>query len=88
RFKPQYFVSSVRGEVSGNLKTQGLWSEQSKRINLEKLNLAGYINNKLVRGMGNLALVINANQKGLLPQQFEANNLFLAYGKNQVQASG
>lgn len=88
RFKPQYFVSTVKGELSGNLRTQGLWSEQSKRINVEKLNLAGYINNKVVRGMGNLAVVINSNQKGFLPQQFEANNLFLAYGKNQVQASG
>ncbi|MCU4356862.1 translocation/assembly module TamB domain-containing protein [Acinetobacter ursingii] len=88
RFKPQYFVSSVKGELSGNLKTQGLWAENSKRINIEKLNMAGFLNNKVVRGTGNLSMIVNSNQKGFLPQQFEANNLFLAYGKNQVQASG
>ncbi|WP_130804767.1 translocation/assembly module TamB domain-containing protein [Acinetobacter ihumii] len=88
RFKPQYFVSTVKGELSGNLKTQGLWAEHSKRINIEKLNMAGFLNNKVVRGMGNLSIVLNNNQKGFLPQQFEANNLFLAYGQNQIQASG
>ncbi|MFW2154086.1 hypothetical protein, partial [Acinetobacter gyllenbergii] len=63
-------------------------AENSKRINIEKLNMAGFLNNKIVRGTGNLSMIVNSNQKGFLPQQFEANNLFLAYGKNQVQASG
>lgn len=88
RFKPQYFVSSVRGEISGNVKSQGIWSDQLKRINVERLNLAGMINNKPLRAKGNLAVVINSNQTGFLPKQFEANNLFLSYAKNQLQASG
>ncbi|WP_166169055.1 translocation/assembly module TamB domain-containing protein [Acinetobacter sp. SA01] len=88
RFKPHYFVSSVRGELSGNVKTEGVWSDSLKRINIQKLNIAGMINNKPVRGTGNLAMVINSNQKGFLPQQFEANNLYLSYAKNQVQATG
>lgn len=88
RFKPHYFVSSVRGELSGNVKTEGVWSDNLKRINIQKLNIAGIINNKPVRGTGNLAMVINSNQKGFLPQQFEANNLYLSYAKNQLQATG
>ena len=88
RFKPQYFVSSVRGEVSGHVKTQGTWSDRLKRINIQNLNLAGIINNKPLRGKGNLAIVLNSNQKGFMPQQFEANNLFLSYAQNQVQATG
>lgn len=88
RFKPHYFVSNVRGELSGNVRTQGIWSDQLKRINIEKLNLAGMINNKPLRGTGNLALLMDANQQGFLPQQFEANNLYLAYAKNQIQATG
>src|SRR5690606_11956933 len=88
RFKPHYFVSSVRGELSGNVKTEGVWSDRLKRINIEKLNLAGIINNKPVRGTGNLAMVIDSNQKGFLPKQFEANNLYLSYAKNQLQATG
>jgi translocation and assembly module TamB len=88
RFKPHYFVSSVRGELSGNVKTEGVWSDSLKRINIQKLNIAGIINNKPVRGTGNLAMVINSNQKGFLPQQFEANNLYLSYAKNQLQATG
>ena len=88
RFKPHYFVSSVRGELSGNIRTQGIWSEKQKRINIERLNLAGMLNNKPVRGTGNLAMVIDSNQKGFLPQQFEANNLYLSYAKNQLQATG
>lgn len=88
RFKPHYFVSSVRGELSGNLKSNGVWSNQLKKINLDRLNLAGMINNKPLRAKGNLAVLINSNQKGFLPQQFEANNLFVSYAQNQLQASG
>ena len=88
RFKPHYFVSSVRGEISGNVKSQGVWSDQLKRVNVERLNLAGMINNKALRAKGNLALIINSNQKGFIPQQFEANNLFVSYAQNQIQASG
>lgn len=88
RFKPQYFVSTVRGEISGIVQTEGFWSDALKRINIQKLNVAGYINNKAVRGTGNLALVLNNTQKGFLPQQFEANNLYMSYANNQIQATG
>ncbi|WP_180114044.1 translocation/assembly module TamB domain-containing protein [Acinetobacter sp. YH12063] len=87
-FKPHYFASNVRGELSGNLKTSGVWSDTLKRIQIERLNLAGMINNKPVRGQGNLAMVINSNQSGFMPKQFEANNLLLAYANNQIQATG
>ncbi|RLL31614.1 hypothetical protein D9K80_14775 [Acinetobacter cumulans] len=88
RFKPHYFASNVRGELSGNVKTQGQWSDRLKRVQLDGLNLAGVINDKPIRGKGNLAIVVNSNQSGLLPQQFEANNLYLAYASNQIQATG
>lgn len=88
RFKPHYFASSLRGELSGNVKTQGLWSDALKRVQIQRLNLAGTLNGKPVRGKGNLALVIDSNQNGFMPQQFEANDLFLAYASNQIQASG
>ena len=88
RFKPHYFASNMRGEISGTVKSQGLWSDAMKRIQIQRLNLAGVLNGKPVRGKGNLALVINSNQKGFIPQQFEANDLFLSYASNQVQASG
>ncbi|OTG77678.1 hypothetical protein B9T33_15160 [Acinetobacter sp. ANC 5054] len=88
RFKPHYFASNLRGELSGNLRTNGVWSDALKRIQIERLNLAGMINGKPVRGQGNLAVVINSNQKGFMPQQFEANNLLLAYANNQIQATG
>ena len=88
RFKPQYFVSSVRGEVSGNVKTQGTWSDQLKKINIAQLNVAGMINNKPLRGRGNLAVSLNSEQNGFVPTQFEANNLLLAYANNQIQATG
>lgn len=87
-FKPQYFVSSIRGEVSGNVKTQGTWSDQLKKINIEQLNVAGMINNKPLRGRGNLAVILNSDQNGFVPTQFEANNLLLAYANNQIQATG
>ena len=88
RFKPQYFASNVRGELSGNVQTKGLWSDAVKRIQIQRLNMAGMLNNKPVRGKGNLALVLNSNQHGFMPQQFEANDLYLAYASNQIQASG
>ncbi|OWW84955.1 hypothetical protein A7A60_16360 [Acinetobacter baumannii] len=57
-------------------------------VSLVQLNLAGYLNNKPVRGKGNLSILMDSNQKGFLPQQFEANNLFLVYAQNQLQATG
>ncbi|NIE94926.1 hypothetical protein F3J02_00255 [Acinetobacter sp. Tr-809] len=88
RFKPQYFVSSVKGEVSGRVKTLGVWSDKLKRIDIRELNAAGFINNKPIRGRGNLSLLLDSNQEGFLPQQFQANDLFLAYAQNQLQATG
>ncbi|MFW1837148.1 translocation/assembly module TamB domain-containing protein [Acinetobacter gyllenbergii] len=88
RFKPQYFVSSVKGEVSGRVKTLGVWSDKLKRIDIRQLNVAGFLNNKPIRGRGNLSLLLDSNQAGFLPQQFEANDLFFAYAQNQLQATG
>ncbi|WP_347461031.1 translocation/assembly module TamB domain-containing protein [Acinetobacter sp. ANC 7454] len=88
RFKPQYFASSVKGELSGNVRTRGLWSDALKRIQIEKLNLAGMLNNKPVRGTGNLSMIIDNKQSGFVPRHFEANNLFLSYANNQLQATG
>lgn len=88
RFKPQYFNNAVRGELSGHVRSKGLWSDAIKRIQIEQLNVAGQINDKLLRGTGNLTLLLNSNQSGFMPQQFEANNLLLAYANNQLQASG
>src|SRR5699024_5471279 len=88
RFKLLYFVSSVRGELSGNVKTEVVWSVRLKRINIVLLNFAYKINKKLVRGKGNFAMDIDSNQKGFLSTNFEANNLYLSYAKNQLQATG
>jgi len=88
RFKPQYFNAKLKGELSGNLQTQGVWSDAVKRVQIQRLNLAGMLNNKPVRGKGNLAVLIDSKQRGFVPQQFEANNLFLSYASNQLQATG
>lgn len=52
RFKPQYFNAKLKGELSGNLQTQGVWSDAVKRVQIQRLNLAGMLNNKPVRGKG------------------------------------
>ncbi len=88
RFKPQYFVSGLTGEVSGNLKTQGTWTDQLKKIQLQNLNIAGNLNGKPLRGQGNLAVLLKNEQSGFVPSQFEANNLHLAYANNQLHATG
>ncbi|AOA58536.1 translocation/assembly module TamB domain-containing protein [Acinetobacter larvae] len=87
-FKPHYFVSSIRGDISGQLKSQGIWAEKIKRMSVQQLNLAGTINNKILRGNGNLAVVLGGAQQGLLPEQFEANHLNLLYAGNQLQVTG
>jgi translocation and assembly module TamB len=88
RFKPQYFVSSVKGELSGVVRSQGTWSDRLKKVSIQQLNLAGMLNQKPVRGSGNLSLLIDQHSQGFMPSQFEANQLFLAYASNQIQATG
>ncbi|MGL6082670.1 MAG: translocation/assembly module TamB domain-containing protein, partial [Gammaproteobacteria bacterium] len=39
RFKPQYFNAKLKGELSGNVQTQGVWSDTLKRIQIQRLNL-------------------------------------------------
>ncbi|MBF7685197.1 translocation/assembly module TamB domain-containing protein [Acinetobacter sp. B10A] len=88
RFKPQYFSSAIRGEVSGVVNTTGVWVDKAQRISINDLNLAGTINNQVLRGKGKLNLVMNTKDKTLIPKQFEANDLFLAYAGNQAQVTG
>ena len=86
-FKPHYFAQNVRGEISGIVHTQGVWADNYKKVQISRLNLAGTINNKPLRGTGNLALVLS-NKNQMVPEKFEANNLFISYAQNQIQASG
>ncbi|MBF7687110.1 translocation/assembly module TamB domain-containing protein [Acinetobacter rathckeae] len=88
RFKPQYFVSNVRGEVSGVVNSTGVWADHAQHIRINDLNLAGTINNQILRGKGKLSLVMNNKDNTLIPQQFEANDFFLAYAGNQAQITG
>ncbi|MEB3754769.1 translocation/assembly module TamB domain-containing protein [Acinetobacter sp. MD2(2019)] len=88
RFKPQYFVSNATGEISGVLQTNGVWSDHLKRVAVQQLNLAGVLNRQVIRGKGNLSVLLNSSKNGLVPQHFEANDLFLAYAGNQLQATG
>lgn len=88
RFKPQYFLANQQGDISGVVQTNGVWSERIKQVNIQQLNLAGYLNQKVIRGTGNLSLTLNQRNGALFPQQFQANRLMLAYGSNQLQASG
>lgn len=88
RFKPQYFISNVTGDISGVLQTEGVWSDRLKRIAIQQLNLAGVVNRQVVRGKGNISVLLNTTKNGFIPQHFEANNLFLAYAGNQLQATG
>ena len=87
QFKPQYFISSVQGDITGRVKSTGQWSEQHKNIRIQDLNLRGQLNQKALLGQGNLAL--NFTQAhGFVPQQFEANQLVLSYANNVLQANG
>ncbi|WOE32562.1 MULTISPECIES: translocation/assembly module TamB domain-containing protein [unclassified Acinetobacter] len=88
RFKPHYFMQGLNGEISGVVRSEGVWSDALKRVAVSRLNLAGTLNGKPIRGTGNLALILDAKDKGLVPQKFEANNLFLVYAQNKMQASG
>lgn len=87
-FKPHYFYSAVNGNISGIIKTKGEWSDHNKKIDIEQLNLAGTLNNKSLRGTGQLSVNLNHLDKGLKYQQFNANQLTLIYAQNQMQVTG
>lgn len=87
QFKPQYFVASVNGNITGQLKTTGRWSDQQKHISVQNLNLRGVLNNKPLLGKGNLSVSLSESN-GFVPKQFEANNLVLSYANNILHATG
>lgn len=85
-FKPNYFVSQLSGNITGNFNTQGKWSEKDKSIAIQNLNLQGLLNNKRLFGKGNLALDLNAVQN-LKLKNTTNNNLILSYANNIVQVT-
>lgn len=87
QFKPHYFVSSLQGNLTGQVNTSGQWNDKHKFVSLKDLNLRGELNHKPVLGKGNLVASFSMAQ-GLMPSQFEANNLVLSYAKNIVYATG
>ena len=88
QFKPQYFVAGVKGDISGQVTTQGIWTDKLKQIQLQQLKLTGQLNGKPLRGQGNLSVLLKNDHNGFVPSQFEANGLYLAYANNQLQATG
>ncbi|MDO4223228.1 MAG: translocation/assembly module TamB domain-containing protein [Acinetobacter sp.] len=87
-FKPQFFYAPVQGDISGIVQTRGEWSAHKKQVDVEQLNIAGTINGKALRGVGQLSVDLSQLDKGLKYQQFNANQLQLSYANNQVQVSG
>lgn len=87
QFKPHYFVSSVKGDLTGRVNSTGKWSDREKSLTIRDLNMRGTLNDKPLLGQGNLALSFG-DQNQLLPKEFEANNLILSYANNVVQATG
>lgn len=87
-FKPQYFHASVNGDISGVIHSRGEWTDQNKAIKVDDLDIAGTLNGKALRGVGQLSVDLNHLDKGLAQQQFQANNLHLSYANNQVQVTG
>ena len=86
RFRPDVFLP-VKGELSGVVKSNGVWSAQKKMVSLERLNVAGHLAAKPLRATGNLSLNID-DKTGWMPTEFKANNLIVSYAKNKLQASG
>lgn len=86
-FQPQYF-SPIQGDISGIIKTQGEWSAQQKKIDIQQLNLTGAINKQPIQANGQIALDLNQLNKGLKNQSFQANQLNVMFGNNQLQLTG
>lgn len=86
-FKPQYF-SPIQGDISGIVKTQGEWSAQQKKIDIQQLNLTGFINKQPIQANGQIGLDLNQLNKGLKNKSFQANQLNVIFGNNQLQLTG
>ena len=88
RFKPHYFLSIVNGEISGVIATNGIWSDQLKKIDISRLNVAGMLNRKPLLGKGQLSMVLDTKNDSYIPTSFKANSLLLSYANNRVQVTG
>lgn len=86
--KPHYFYAPVQGDISGEIKTHGEWSEQKKQIDIQQFNLTGTLNKQPIRGSGQVSIDVNELEKGLKRQPFQANQLYLSYANNQLQVTG
>lgn len=88
QFKPHYFYKPVQGELSGQIQTQGEWSDRRKYIDIGQLNLTGTLNKKPIRGMGKLSVDLSRLNQGIKQQQFNVNQLSLTYADNQIHVKG
>lgn len=87
-FKTGLFFGRPDDELSGYIDTRGQWDERQKLVQLNNLNLRGRVNGESLRSIGQLNLNFNAKRNQLLPLNFSAKQLRMAYAGNRVQAHG
>lgn len=87
-FKPHYFYAGATGDISGLIQTQGEWTDKAKKVDIHQLDIAGMLNEQLLRGVGQLSVDLSQLDKGLKQQQFNANQLSMSYANNHLQVSG
>lgn len=91
QFNPGFFVKGYEGLVSGSFNTTGHWQTNRKDVQLNQLNLSGTLKNQPLIAQGSLNVNFNTGKTktmDLMPSQFQAQNLILAYAGNQLTANG
>lgn len=89
QFNPGFFVAGYAGLVSGQFATAGHWQDSKRDFQLTDLNLHGSLKNQPVIGQGALHIAFDKDEKnGLLPSEFDAQNLLLSFAGNRVAANG
>ena len=87
--KPQFFYQPVKGQLTGQINTQGTWSNTQRQIEIQTpQKIHGELHGKAVNISGNVALGFDPKQNAWLPKRLLAEQFKVEYADNTAIVNG
>ena len=90
---PSFFVAGWKGDLTGQLITQGAWDQQARFVKIQQMNLQGDLREQPLFASGQLDVMFDPPARNRLvqswiPKRLFAEQLRLQWAGNQVIANG
>lgn len=90
---PSFFVAGWKGDLTGQLNTQGAWDQQHRDVQIKQMSIQGQLREQPILANGQLDMAFeppNRNRlvQSWIPTRLLAQDLMLQWAGNQLVANG